>query len=122
MFFYLLCLLLPFSQLFSGLSCYINRIYKSENFTNLLILSCILAVISTILSFSAMYFLGKHQNVIILQCMLIISGVISIIFINAFIIKERVYIGSYITLGLIVIILIIHHIMSRGYYSKVKNG
>ena len=122
MFFYLLCLLLPFSHLFSGLSCYINRIYKSENFTNLLILSCILAVISTILSFSAMYFLGKHQNVIILQCMLIISGVISIIFINAFIIKERVYIGSYITLGLIVIILIIHHIMSRGYYSKVKNG
>jgi hypothetical protein len=120
MFFLLLCLLLPFSQLFSGLSCYINRIYKSENFTHLLILSCILAVISTIISFSTMYFLGKYQNVIILQCMLIISGVISIIFINAFIIKERVYIGSYITLGAVVVILIIHHIMTRDFYYKSK--
>jgi hypothetical protein len=52
--------------------------------------------------------------------MLIISGVISIIFINAFIIKERVYIGSYITLGAVVVILIIHHIMTRDFYYKSK--
>jgi hypothetical protein len=116
---YILCLLL-FAQVLSGFSNYIGRINKSDTFTILLIVACVASLVSTLVSFPTIYFLGKQRNVIILQCMLIVGSVFSVTVINYFLIKEPVHIGSYITLGAIVLILIAHHVLTREFYSKNK--
>ena len=116
---YILCLLL-FAQVLSGFSNYIGRINKSDTFTILLIVACVASLVSTLVSFPTIYFLGKQRNVIILQCMLIVGSVFSVTVINSFLIKEPVHIGSYITLGAIVLILIAHHVLTKDFYSKTK--
>lgn len=113
-------ILLLFAQVLSGVSNYIGRISKSDNFTTLLIIACVASVVSTLVSFPTIHFLGKSRNVIILQCMLIVGSVFSVTVINSFLIKEPVHIGSYITLAAIVLILIAHHILTRDFYSKTK--
>jgi len=114
---YILILLL-FAQVLSGFSNYIGRINKSDTFTFLLIVACLASLISTLVSFPTIYFLGKQRNVIILQCMLIVGSVFSVTVINYFLIKEPVHIGSYLTLAAIVLILIAHHIYTKEFYSK----
>jgi hypothetical protein len=116
---YIIILLLV-AQILSGVSNYIGRISKSDKFINLLIIACIASVVSTLVSFPTIHFLGKSHNVIIIQCMLIVGSVCSVTIINALLIKEPVHISSYITLGLIVIILIAHHILTKDFYSKTK--
>ena len=120
--FYWIIILLLIAQLLSGCSNYINRIYKTNTFAWLLMIACIASVVSTLFSFSTMYFLGKTQNVIILQCMLIIGSVISVLSINTFLIKEPVHTGSYITLFAIVAILIFHHVATMNFYSKAQKA
>jgi hypothetical protein len=114
---YILILLL-FAQVLSGFSNYIGRISKSDNFTTLLIIACIASVVSTLVSFPTIHFLGKQRNVIIIQCMLIVGSVFSVTVINYFLIKEPIHIASYLTLGGIVLILIAHHIYTKEFYSK----
>ena len=120
--FYLIVILLIIAQLLSGCSNYVNRISKTQTFERLLMIACIASVVSTLVSFTTMYFLGKAENVIILQCMLIIGSVVAVISINTFFIKEPVHPGSYLTLFLIVVILIFHHIATSSFYSKVKKA
>ena len=116
----MIIILLLFAQVLSGFSNYIGRISKSDNFTTLLIIACVASVVSTLVSFPTIHFLGKSRNVIILQCMLIVGSVFSVTVINSFLIKEQVHIGSYITLGAIVLILIAHHVLTKDFYSKTK--
>jgi uncharacterized protein YutE (UPF0331/DUF86 family) len=60
-----------------------------------------------------MYFLGKNVNVMLLQCILIVSSVIAVSIANHIIMREKVDMGTYITLFSIVLILIVHDYMKR---------
>ncbi len=108
------------SELLRICSNFTGRLFenKSNKFLYLIIVSSIVVICSNFISFSTIFFLGKHSNIIILQCLLILGSVISVIFMNKYIIKEPVHIGSYIALCLIGIILIIHHIITEAFYKK----
>jgi len=113
-------ILLLVAELLSSCSNYVNRILKGSPFLTLFVLSCTASLVSNMVSFPTMYYLGKSENVIILQCMLIICSVMSVMLINRYVIGEPVHPASYITLFAIVVILIFHHVATRGFYSKVK--
>jgi hypothetical protein len=111
----LIILFLIISQLFSTCANYTNRIFKSRNygFKGLLVISIIAAILSNIVTFCTMYFLGKNINVLLLQCILIVSSVIAVSMANHIVMKEKVDMGTYITLFSIVLILIVHDYMKR---------
>ena len=52
--------------------------------------------------------------------MLIVCSVMSVILINRYVIGEPVHPGSYLTLVAIVVILVLHHLATSDFYSKVK--
>jgi hypothetical protein len=112
---FLIIILLTISQLFSACANYTGRIFKSQNygFNGLLCISIIAAILSNIVTFCTMYFLGKNVNVLLLQCILIVSSVIAVSIANHIIMKEKVDLGTYITLFSIVFILIVHDYMKR---------
>ena len=112
--------LLLIAEFLSTCSNYVNRMLKGSPFLTLFIISCSVSLVSNMVSFPTMYYLGKTQNVIILQCMLIIGSVLSVMLINRYVIGEPVHPASYMTLFAIVVILIFHHVATRGFYSKVK--
>ena len=116
----MIIILLLIAQLLSSCSNYVNRMLKGSPFLTLFIISCAASLVSNMVSFPTMYYLGKKENVIILQCMLIICSVMSVVLINHYVIGEPVHPASYITLFAIVAILIFHHVATRGFYSKVK--
>ena len=111
----LIILFLIISQLFSACANYTNRIFKSQNygFKGLLVISIIAAILSNIVTFCTMYFLGKNINVLLLQCILIVSSVIAVALVNHVVLKEHVDMGTYMTLFSIVLILIVHDCMMR---------
>lgn len=113
----IILILLLISEIINSCSNYTNRIMKA-NFLTLLLISCLVSVLANLISFSTMYYLGQSRNVIILQCILIVCSVCSVVIINRFVIKEPVHPASYLTLGLIVLILLIHHLATRVFYSK----
>jgi len=112
--------LLLIAELVNTCSNYINRMLKSSTFWTLFVISCVASLVSNMVSFPTMYYLGKSHNVIILQCMLIVCSVMSVVLINRYVIGEPVHPGSYLTLFAIVVILIFHHIATKSFYSKVK--
>jgi len=114
--------LLLISELLSACSNYVNRMLKGSPFLTLFVISCAASVISNMVSFPTMYYLGKTKNVIILQCMLIVCSVVAVVLINRYVIGEPVHPGSYITLFAIVVILILHHVATKDFYSKVKKS
>ena len=112
--------LLLIAELLGSCSNYVNRILKGSPFLTLFVISCTASLVSNMVSFPTMYYLGKTENVIILQCMLIICSVMSVVLINRYVIGEPVHVASYLTLFAIVVILIFHHVATRDFYSKVK--
>jgi hypothetical protein len=112
--------LLLIAELLNSYSNYVGRMLKERPFWMLLAVSCAASLASNMVSFPTIYYWGKTQNVIILQCMLIVCSVMSVILINRYVIGEPVHPGSYLTLVAIVVILILHHIATRDFYSKVK--
>jgi uncharacterized membrane protein YfcA len=112
--------LLLISQLFNSYSNYVNHILKGIPFLKLLAISCAASLASNLVSFPTMYYLGKTQNVIILQCILIVCSVMSVVLINRYVIGEPVHPGSYLTLVAIVVILVLHHVATSDFYSKFK--
>jgi hypothetical protein len=113
-------ILLLIAELLGSCSNYVGRMLKGSPFLTLFAISCAASLASNMVSFPTMYYLGKTQNVIILQCMLIVCSVMSVVLINRYVIGEAVHPGSYITLAAIVVILIIHHLATFDFYSKVK--
>lgn len=118
----LIFILLLVSSLFGLTSNYPNRMFdvKEVPFLKLFIFSCIASILSNMISFPTIYFLGKYQNIVIVECTLIICAVIAVILINRFLVKEPIHAGSYITMFAIVIILIIHYILTEPFYSRNK--
>jgi len=112
--------LLLIAELLNSCSNYVGRMFKDRPFWVLLAISCTASLASNMVSFPTIYYWGKTQNVIILQCMLIVCSVMSVVLINRYVIGEAVHPGSYLTLIAIVVILILHHIATREFYSKVK--
>jgi hypothetical protein len=112
MFIYIFILLL-ISEAFGLASNYPNRLSKEHPFLLLLGISVVASVFSNFI-----YYLGKTQNIIILQCTLIVCSVVSAMLINKFIIKEKVHTGSYITMFCIVVILIAHNILTKPFYDS----
>jgi hypothetical protein len=117
MFIYIFILLL-ISEAFGLASNYPNRLSKEHPFLLLLGISVLASVFSNLISFPTIYYLGKTQNIIILQCTLIVCSVVSAMLINKFIIKEKVHTGSYITMFCIVVILIAHNILTKPFYDS----
>jgi hypothetical protein len=114
-------LILFFIGIFLG--CYANfmgQIFKNDSYWNILIISCIVAVVSQCLCFISIFFLGKSENAIRLSCIMLLYIALSGIIISHYILKQTVHIGSYITLFGIVSILIIHNIVTKNYYDKLK--
>ena len=111
----IIILLLVVSQLFSACANYTGRIFKSQHygFKGLLGVSIIAAILSNIVTFCTMHFLGKSINVLLLQCILIVSSVIAVALVNHVVLKEHVDVGTYITLFSIMFILIVHDFMMR---------
>lgn len=116
MFFYIFFLLL-ISEAIGVASNYPNRVLKDNPFLLLLGISIIASIFSNLISFPTIYYLGKKQSIIIIQCTLIICSVVSAILINKFIIKEKIHTGSYITMFLIIFILIAHNILTKPFYD-----
>ena len=118
----LIFILLLISSIFGLTSNYPNRIFdvKEMSFLKLFIFSCIASILSNMISFPTIYFLGKYQNIVIVECTLIICAVIAVILINRYLVKEPIHTGSYITMFAIVIILIIHYILTQPFYSRNK--
>jgi len=118
----LIFILLLVSSIIGLTSNYPNRIFdvKEVSFLKLFIFSCIASILSNMISFPTIYFLGKSQNIVIIECALIICAVISVILINRYLVKEPIHTGSYITMFAIVIILIIHYILTQPFYSRNK--
>jgi hypothetical protein len=118
----LIFILLLVSSLFGLISNYPNRMFdvKEVPFLKLFIFSCIASILSNMISFPTIYFLGKSQNIVIIECTLVICAVIAVILINRFLVKEPIHAGSYITMFAIVIILIIHYILTEPFYSRNK--
>ena len=117
MFFYIFILLL-IAEAFGLASNYPNRLLKEHPFMLLLGISVIASVFSNLSSFPTIYYLGKTQNIIILQCTLLVCSVVSAMLINKFILKEKVHTGSYITMFVIVVILITHNILTKHFYDS----
>jgi hypothetical protein len=99
---------------------FMGQIFKNDSYWNILIISCIVAVVSQCLCFISIFFLGKSENAIRLSCIMLLYIALSGIIINHYILKQTVHIGSYITLFGIVSILIIHNIVTKNYYDKLK--
>jgi len=118
--FIVIFILLFLGQLLSACSNFTNRIFKTNSFWTILIISCIISVISTFISFPTIVFLGKSENVIILSCILLVGTALSAIILNYYVLKEPVHIGSIITLIAIVLILFIHQILTKNFYAQVK--
>ena len=118
--FIVIFILLFLGQLLCACSNFTNRIFKTNSFWTILIISCIISVISTFISFPTIVFLGKSENVIILSCILLVGTALSAIILNYYVLKEPVHIGSIITLLAIVLILIIHQILTKNFYDEVK--
>jgi hypothetical protein len=118
----LIFILLLISSIFGLTSNYPNRIFdvKEMSFLKLFIFSCVASILSNVISFPTIYFLGKSQNIVIIECTLVICTVISVILINRYLVKEPIHTGSYITMFAIVIILIIHYILTDPFYSRNK--
>ena len=118
----LIFILLLVSSIIGLTSNYPNRIFdvKEVSFLKLFIFSCIASILSNMISFPTIYFLGKSQNIVIIECALVICAVISVILINRYLVKEPIHTGSYITMFAIVIILIIHYILTEPFYSRNK--
>jgi hypothetical protein len=118
----LIFILLLVSSIIGLTSNYPNRIFdvKEVSFLKLFIFSCIASILSNMISFPTIYFLGKSQNIVIIECALVICAVISVILINRYLVKEPIHTGSYITMFAIVIILIIHYILTQPFYSRNK--
>jgi hypothetical protein len=118
----LIFILLLISSIFGLTSNYPNRIFdvKEMSFLKLFIFSCVASILSNVISFPTIYFLGKSQNIVIIECTLVICTVISVILINRYLVKEPIHTGSYITMFAIVIILIIHYILTEPFYSRNK--
>ena len=118
----LIFILLLISSIFGLTSNYPNRIFdvKEMSFLKLFIFSCVASILSNVISFPTIYFLGKSQNIVIIECTLVICTVISVILINRYLVKEPIHTGSYITMFAIVIILIIHYILTQPFYSRNK--
>jgi hypothetical protein len=118
----LIFILLLVSSIFGLTSNYPNRIFdiKEVSFLKLFIFSCIASIISNMISFPTIYFLGKSQNIVIIECTLVICAVIAVILINRYLVKEPIHTGSYITMFAIVTILIIHYILTEPFYSRNK--
>ena len=118
----LIFILLLVSSIIGLTSNYPNRIFdvKEVPFLKLFIFSCIASILSNMISFPTIYFLGKSQNIVIIECALVICAVISVILINRYLVKEPIHTGSYITMFAIVIILIIHYILTQPFYSRNK--
>ena len=118
----LIFILLLVSSIIGLTSNYPNRIFdvKEVSFLKLFIFSCIASILSNMISFPTIYFLGKSQNIVIIECTLVICTVISVILINRYLVKEPIHTGSYITMFAIVIILIIHYILTQPFYSRNK--
>ena len=118
----LIFILLLISSIFGLTSNYPNRIFdvKEMSFLKLFIFSCVASILSNVISFPTIYFLGKSQNIVIIECALVICAVISVILINRYLVKEPIHTGSYITMFAIVIILIIHYILTQPFYSRNK--
>ena len=118
----LIFILLLVSSIIGLTSNYPNRIFdvKEVSFLKLFIFSCIASILSNMISFPTIYFLGKSQNIVIIECALVICAVISVILINRYLVKEPIHTGSYITMFAIVIILIIHYILTQPFYSSNK--
>jgi hypothetical protein len=112
--------LLLIAEVLNAYSNYVGRMLKERPFWMLLAISCAASLASNMVSFPTIYYWGKTQNVIILQCMLIVCSVMSVILINRYVIGEPVHPGSYLTLVAIVVILVLHHIATGDFYSKVK--
>ena len=112
--------LLFISELSKSCSNYINRIIKGTPFLTMFIISCVISLLSNMISFPTIYYLGQSRSVIILQCMMIVCGVVSVVLINRYVIKEPVHPASYVSLGLIAMILLIHHLITREFYSKIN--
>lgn len=93
---------------------------KGSPFLKLLAISCAASLVSNLVSFPTIYYWGKTQNVIILQCMLIVCSVMSVVLINRYVIGEPVHPGSYLTLVAIVVIFLLHHLATSDFYSKAK--
>ena len=118
----LIFILLLISSIFGLTSNYPNRIFdvNEMSFLKLFIFSCVASILSNVISFPTIYFLGKSQNIVIIECTLVICTVISVILINRYLVKEPIHTGSYITMFAIVIILIIHYILTDPFYSRNK--
>jgi hypothetical protein len=118
----LIFILLLVSSIFGLTSNYPNRIFdiKEVSFLKLFIFSCIASIVSNMISFPTIYFLGKSQNIVIIECTLVICAVIAVILINRYLVKEPIHTGSYITMFAIVTILIIHYILTEPFYSRNK--
>jgi hypothetical protein len=118
----LIFILLLISSIFGLTSNYPNRIFdiKEVSFLKLFIFSCIASIVSNMISFPTIYFLGKSQNIVIIECTLVICAVIAVILINRYLVKEPIHTGSYITMFAIVTILIIHYILTEPFYSRNK--
>lgn len=112
--------LLLIAELLNSYSNYVGRMLKERPFWMLFAVSCAASLASNMVSFPTIYYWGKTQNVIILQCMLIVCSVMSVVLINRYVIGETVHPASYITLVAIVVILILHHAATSDFYSKVK--
>ena len=112
--------LLLLGQILATCSNFTNRIFKTDSFWKIFIISCIVSVLSNFISFPTIVFLGKTQNVIILSCMLLVGTALSTVILNYFVFKEPIHFGSIITLFLIVIILFIHQILTKNFYDEVK--
>jgi hypothetical protein len=131
MFLYIFILLLV-AEAFGLASNFPNRLFKDlfkehgllkeHPFLLLLGISVVASVFSNLISFPTIYYLGKTQNIIILQCTLIVCSVVSAMLINRFVIKEKVHTGSYITMFFIVVILIAHNILTKPFYDGKTNN
>jgi uncharacterized membrane protein len=116
MFIYIFIFLL-ISEALNVASNYPNRLLKEHTFLLLLGISIIASIFSNLISFPTFYYLGKTQNIIILQCTLLVCSVVSAMFVNKFILKEKVHTGSYITMFVIVVILVAHNILTKPFYD-----
>ena len=116
----ILLILVMIAEFMRTWSKHINRIFKGMPILTLLIISCVGVLFANMILFPTIYYLGKTQNVIILHCTIIGCSIISAMLINRYIIGETVSPASYLALCAILAILIIHHMATADFYSKVK--
>ena len=118
--YYNMLILLFIGIFLSSYSGFMGQIFKNYSYWKILIISCIIAAVSQYFCFITLLFLGKSENVIRLACIMLVYSALSSIIISHYILKQTVHIGSYITLFGIVSILLIHNIVTKNYYDKLK--